>query len=184
MTQTRTAAEERNALLPPPEQARMLRALVDELIPGGDGWPSASEAGVHGILALRLFAEQDGSESALLARLLGWENGGLSSDDAETRIAAIKAFERTDPDLFDRIYTAAVLAYYETPFVIETIRNAGRPYSHRPHVTGYAMAPFDFNRDMPRHGRGHYLKTDEVRPVDTSALHLDIVKTEQWGVIR
>jgi hypothetical protein len=162
----------------------MIRALVDELIPGADGWPSASDAGVHGIVALRVLADWSEAEITALADLLGWQSAGLSSADAETRISAVKGFETADRDLFDRIYTAATLAYYETPFVIEAIRKTGRPYSHRPHVTGYPMAPFDFARDMPGHRRGHYLNTDEVSSVDTSALDLDTIKTDQWGLER
>src|SRR4051794_41311039 len=32
----------------------MISQLVDVLIPGGDGWPSASLAGTHGLLGFRL----------------------------------------------------------------------------------------------------------------------------------
>jgi hypothetical protein len=177
-------AEESNPLLSPAERTRLIRALVDELIPGADGWPSASDAGVHGIVALRVFADWSDAEITALADLLGWQSGGLSSADAETRIASVTAFETADRDLFDRIYTAVTLAYYETPFVIEAIRDTGRPYSHRPHVTGYDMAPFDFAQDTPGHRRGHYLNTEEVGPVDTSALDLGTVKTNQWGLER
>ncbi|TIR15812.1 MAG: gluconate 2-dehydrogenase subunit 3 family protein [Mesorhizobium sp.] len=177
-------AGERNSPLSPLERTRLIRALVDELIPGDEGWPSASEAGVHGIVAMRLFGDWSDERITALANLLGWEEDGLSSADGETRIAAVKAFEEADTELFDKIYTAVTLAYYETPFVIEAIRNTGRPYSYRPHVTGYDMAPFDFNRDRPAHRRGHYLETENVRPVDTSSLGLDTVKTDRWGVKR
>ncbi|PTE10885.1 hypothetical protein [Mesorhizobium helmanticense] len=177
-------AGERNSLLSPPEKARMIRVLVDELIPGAEGWPSASEAGVHGIVAMRLLADWSDVRFTAMADLLGWERDGLSSADGETRIASVKAFEHADPELFDRIYAAVTLAYYETPFVIEAIRNTGRPYSYRPHLTGYDMAPFDFNRDQPAHRRGRYLKTENVRPVDTSSLGLDTVKTDHWGLER
>jgi hypothetical protein len=177
-------AGERNSPLSPPEKTRMIRALVDELIPGSEGWPSASEAGVHGIVAIRLFADWSDVQIAALADLLGWEKDGLSSANGETRTASVRAFEDADSELFDKIYTAVTLAYYETPFVIEAIRNTGRPYSHRPHLTGYDMAPFDVNRDLPAHRRGHYLETENVRPVDTSSLGLDEVKTDHWGLER
>lgn len=177
-------AEGSNSLLTPAESTRMIRALVDELIPGADGWPSASDAGVHGIVALRIFSEWSEAEITALADLLGWQSGGLSNADGEARIAAVEAFEAANRDLFDKIYTAVTLAYYETPFVIEAIQKTGRPYSHRPHVTGYAMAPFDFARDMPGHRRGRYLTTGDVKPVDTSALDLDTTRTDQWGLQR
>ncbi|MGH6862256.1 MAG: hypothetical protein ACRECY_18570, partial [Phyllobacterium sp.] len=123
-------------------------------------------------------------QMASLASLLDWQTDGLSNPDAAMRLASVKGFETADPELFDKIYTAVTLAYYETPFVIEAIRNTGRPYSHRPHVTGYEMAPFDADRDVPGHQRGHYLKTEEVVPVDTSALDLDTTRTDHWGVKR
>lgn len=176
--------EGNNSLLTPTERTRMIRALVDELIPGADGWPSASDAGVHGIVALRVFSEWSEAEIKTLADMLGWQNGGLSNADATTRIAAVEAFEAANRDLFDKIYTAVTLAYYETPFVIEAIQKTGRPYSHRPHVTGYAMAPFNFAQDVPGHRRGRYLTTSDVRPVDTSALDLDTTRTDQWGLQR
>jgi hypothetical protein len=176
--------DDRNARISPSERTQLIRALVDELIPGAAGWPSASDAGVHGIVGLRVFAEWNDEQTAALAEVLGWQSGGLSSTDAETRIAAVKGFETAEPDLFDKLYTAVALAYYETPFVIEAIQSTGRPYSHRPHVTGYPMAPFDFDRDMPQHGRGQYLKTEEVAPVDISALELNTEKTVHWGLER
>lgn len=175
---------ERNSRLSPVEKTRMLRLLVDELIPGGDNWPSASEAGVHGLLSLRLFADEAADLAGTLAELLDWQSGALESGDAETRILAVKGFQEADPDLFDKIYTAAVLAYYETPFVVEAVRETGRPYSMRPHATGYPMAPFDAARDTPRHGRGFYLRTEDVVRVDTSKLDLDTVKTARWGIER
>jgi hypothetical protein len=183
-TQPLAGSPERNSTLSPTEKARLLRLLVDELIPGGDGWPSASEAGVHGILSLRLFADGTSTLIETLGERLDWQSGALESGDPATRILAVKALEAADPELFDKIYTAAVLAYYETPFVVETIIETGRPYSIRPHATGYPMAPFDTERDTPKHGRSFYIKTDEVTPVDTSHLDLDTIKTARWGIER
>lgn len=183
-TQSLARPSERNSTLSPTEKARLLRLLVDELIPGADGWPSASQAGVHGILSLRLFADGTSTLIDALADRIGWHSGALDSADPAARTLAVQAFEEADPDLFDKIYTAAVLAYYETPFVVEAIRETGRPYSIRPHLTGYPMAPFDADRDTPGHGRGFYLKTGEVKPVDVSNLELDTIKTARWGIER
>ncbi|WP_430244319.1 hypothetical protein [Neorhizobium sp. DAR64861/K0K2] len=178
------AQADSNVRLTPVEKTRLLLCLVDELIPGADGWPSASEAGVHGIIALRLFVDGAPGMFEKIAEGLGWPMGGLGSDDPDARIEAVQAFEAADPDLFDKVYAAVVLAYYETPFIVEAIAMTGRPYSIRPHVSGYQMSPFDYTRDTPKHGRGHYLTTEEMRPVDTSGLHLDTNKTHRWGVHR
>lgn len=183
-TQPSSKPPERNSRLSPTEKTRMLRCLVDELIPASENWPSASDAGVHGILSLRLFTDETGVLAEKVAELLEWQDGSLESDDSEARVLAVKGFQDADPDLFDQVYTAAVLAYYETPFVVEAVRDTGRPYSLRPHVTGYAMQPFDAPRDTPRHGRGFYLKTEDVVPADISKLDLDTDKTARWGVER
>ncbi|MBN9074416.1 MAG: hypothetical protein J0H34_23000 [Rhizobiales bacterium] len=175
---------DRNSRLSPGEKARMLRLLVDELIPGSDRWPSASEAGVHGILSLRLFGDDAGDLAEKVADLVGWRAGSLESADAQVRITAVKGFQDIEPDLFDKLYTAAVLAYYETPFVVEAIRETGRPYTQHPHIHGYPMAPFDAARDTPNHQRGSYLRTEDVVPLDTSKLDLETVKTARWGIER
>ena len=183
-TQPLSAPLERNSRLSPSDKARLLRLLVDELIPGNDGWPSASDAGVQGILSLRLVSDGSSVLIDALAQCLDWQNGALDSNDPATRILTVQGLAAADPELFDRIYTATILAYYETPFVVEAIRETGRPYSIRPHATGYPMAPFDIGRDTPKHGRGFYLKTDEVKPVDTANLDLDTIKTARWGIER
>ncbi|MCM2502688.1 gluconate 2-dehydrogenase subunit 3 family protein [Aureimonas altamirensis] len=176
--------ERRNTPMEAREKARLVLALVDELVPGDGFWPSASEAGVHGLVALRVMAEWDDAAFDRLARGLGWGKDGLSSPNGERRVAAVAALETAEPELFDTLRSATYLAYYETPFVIAAIQATGRPYSYRPHVTGYPMAAFDYNRDTPRHGRGHYLRTDEVERLDIAALDLAESRTERWGLER
>jgi len=170
--------------LSPVDWARLLAALVGELIPGGNGWPSAAEAGVHGLIGLRLCADWGEAEINRLADAVSWNDGAFPERTAEERVALVARFESTDPALFETLYNATVLAYYETPFVVAAIRRSGRPYSALPHVTGYPMPPFEFNRDRPNHARGHYLNTDQVRPVETSGLALETVQTERWGLQR
>ena len=102
----------------------------------------------------------------------------------EERIAIVERLEAAEPALFEQVRVAATFAYYESPFVVEAIRRLGRPYALRPHVSGYPMAPFDLDKDTPRHGRGSYLATDTVRRADLSSLHLDETRTERWGLER
>ncbi|UHD46461.1 gluconate 2-dehydrogenase subunit 3 family protein [Aureimonas altamirensis] len=176
--------ERRNTPMDGRDRARLVLALVDELIPGDSVWPSASEAGVHGLVALRMMPEWNDATFEHLAAGLGWHQDGLSSSDPDRRIAAVAALEEAEPDLFDALRSATYLAYYETPFVISAIQATGRPYSYRPHVTGYPMTPFDIDRSRPGHGRGHYLKTEDVQRLDISALGLDEARTERWGLDR
>lgn len=181
---TATGGAGPDSKLTPVERACFLQALVDELIPGDGDWPSASQVGVHGILALRLASTSTDDLVARLAIGLGWVGGEFGSPDAPVRIAAIRAFEEADPETFDQLYTAAVLAYYETPAVVEAIRRKGRPYSRMPHITGYDMAPFEMSRDRPTHGRGRYITTHDVRPVDIAELQLETTKSARWGIGR
>ncbi len=182
---TSDADDRRNSQgLPPADGAALLAILVDELIPGGDGWPSASSVGVQGLVALRLTEEFGELELGRIADAVIAAGGPFTGQSAEERVAIVERFEKGEPDLFERLRAAVTIAYYDSPFVVEAIRRIGRPYSLRPHITGYAMQPFDFNKDMPRHGRGQYVKTDEVKPVDISSLKLDEVRTERWGLDR
>ena len=62
------------------------------------------------------------------------------------------------------------LTYYQTPAVQDAIRALGFAYNATPLPAGYAVGQFDAERDTPRHGRGRFLATDEVRRVDLSQL--------------
>lgn len=170
--------------LSPIAGAELLADFVDELIPGGGDFPPASTIGVQGLLALRLSEEGGEAEISRLANALVAAGGPFTDHAPEERVAIVERFEAASPDFFDRIRVAVVLAYYESPLVAEAIRRLGRPYSLRPHVTGYPMKPFDFATDRPQHGRGRFLATDAVRPLDISDLALDQTRTERWGINR
>jgi hypothetical protein len=96
----------------------------------------------------------------------------------------VRAFEAADPVLFGRARDITYMAYYESPFVAAAINAKGHLYELRPHAKGYPMAPFDLDRDRPRHRRGGYVPTGAVSPVDTSGLELDTVRTQSWGLKR
>jgi len=148
----------------------MLRDLVDVLIPGEDDWPSASLAGVHGILGMRLLEEL--GEDALLQVEQALEacGGPLGPLDEEQRTSVVAKLEASQPRLFTLIRTATYLGYYESPGVIPAIRALGQPYDPVPIFKGYRLEPFDRERDRPKHNRGFYIPTDEVKPVDISGL--------------
>jgi hypothetical protein len=170
--------------LPPVDGAALLATLVDVLIPGGDGWPSASSIGVQGIVAMRLVEVAGELELGRIADAVLAAGGPFTDRSEAERIAIVERFEKDEPDIFERLRVAVTIAYYESPFVVEAIQRLGRPYALRPHVTGYPMPAFDFNKDTPRHGRGHYIPTDAVKPVDISSLNLGDVRTARWGVER
>ena len=168
--------------LAPVDTAAVLKHLVDGLIPGEGPWPSASAVGVQGLLAQRILEEWGEGEITEIVHAIA-KAGDLSGDPDHDH-ATLSRFEAEDPDRFERLRVATVLAYYEHPIVMEAIQRTGRPYALRPHVTGYPMPPFDPARDIPRHGRGSYIPTDAVRPLDIAGLDLATCRTAKWGTSR
>ena len=89
---------------------------------------------------------------------------------------AASRLEAVEPALFAVLRREIYLAYYEQPEVIAAIRGLGHPYNDAPLPDGYPAAPFDPAQDAPRHGRGRWVDTDEVRPADLSGLDLESLK--------
>jgi len=110
--------------------------------------------------------------------------GPLAGLDEASRVAVVQRFEEAEPDLFGWVRDATYIAYYENPFVAEAIVLSGHLYELRPHIKGYPVRRFDLVRDTPRHGRGRYTKTSDVRRVDISALDLESNRTQAWGLKR
>ncbi|MGI9499498.1 MAG: hypothetical protein ACR2P3_05640 [Geminicoccaceae bacterium] len=136
-----------------------LGELVDLMLPGDDRFPSASSVGVHGQLRGRL-REIDG-ETALSTLEAARAKGGPE---------ALTALEEAKPDLFQKLRSVVFLTYYEMPEVQDVIRNFGHPYNASPLPKGYATGRFDPSSDTPTHGRGSYVKTEDVKRVDLSGL--------------
>lgn len=151
------------------EFARLLRDFVDTLIPGDDRWPSAADVGVHGVLGMRML-DTYGESGVFAIRDALAAAGAPFPGEADGREAIVARFEAADPGRFKTIRMAAYLAYYEHPAVIQAIQGLGQPYRAQPVYEGYRSAPFDRARDTPRHGRGHYVATNEVRRVDLTNL--------------
>jgi hypothetical protein len=170
--------------LPPSELSALFADLVDELIPGDATWPRASNIGVQGIMLLR-FADGDGEKDmGRLTEALLAAGAPFAGKDAAERRAIVERLEREAPALFDRLRTAAVFAYYESPIIADAIRRSGRPYHLSPHKTGYPHQAFDEARDRPRHGRGAYTPTGEVKRIDITSLDLATSRTGNWGLKR
>ena len=164
--------------------ARLLADLVDLLLPGGGDWPSGATVGAQSALAMRLVEERGEGDLAKLAQAILRAGGPLAEQPEERRIAIVQAFEAAEPELFGWVRDAAYYAYYESPYVVAVINAQGHPYRLRPHVKGYPLQRFDPARDAPTHGRGRWLATGAVRPVDISTLDLDSDRTQAWGLKR
>lgn len=136
-----------------------LGELVDLMLPGDDFFPAASTAGVHGLVRSRFFELGGDEAKSVLDDLL--EEGCAE---------ALTALEKSQPDLFAKLRSVVFLTYYEMTEVQDAIRNLGHRYNTEPLPKGYAMGRFDPKTDMPRHGRGRYVRTEDVRRVDLSGL--------------
>jgi hypothetical protein len=93
------------------------------------------------------------------------------------RTAIVANLERQHAELFKVVCQAVYLAYYQSPAAAARIRSLGFSYQLRPHIDGYALPPVDAIRDRPHHGRGAYVKTEDVCRLDLN--ELDWLSNEQ-----
>lgn len=142
------------------DEYEALAGLMDALLPGDAGFPPASATGMVTPLAARLRH----ADAALPDRLVAWLAAQESppADRAGWHEAAAR-IEACEPDLFDTIRKYVYLTYYEQPDVIAAIRALGFTYNDAPLPAGYPDEPFDAAKDAPRHARGHWVPTHEVR---------------------
>ncbi len=152
-----------------PEEGCALDALMDTLLPGGNGFPAATATGMGALLAARLAAEDPGAVAQLVA--LTNTGAGLPVDAAGWREVTHR-IEVLSPKRFDAFRKQVYLAYYEQALVIEAIRALGVQYNGTPLPEGYPDARFEPDRDMPSHRRGKWIPTNEVKRVDLSGLDL------------
>jgi hypothetical protein len=151
------------------EERRALVALLDTLLPGGEGFPAASASYMVDLFASRLLAVAPEA----MAQIIGLVDtgSGLPGDAAGWQAAAYR-IEVILPRLFGEFRKQAYLAYYEQPAVITAIRALGITYNDAPLPEGYPQQRFEPARDTPTHGRGTWLRTDEITRVDLSNLNL------------
>lgn len=138
-----------------------LDLLATVLLPGDDLFPAAGSLGLGAILRERLAIVAGSDVRDLLPNLVGLNEAG--------RIAAVAAFERSQPVVFEAFFKALCLTYYGRPEVTAAIAASGLPYHETLQPKGYAMAPFDPDRDVPKAGRGRWLRTEEVAAVELPA---------------
>lgn len=143
-----------------PGDQRTLRAAMDEIIPAGDGMPSASEAG--GEAYLNRLATQDEPFCEQLKKSLshlqqisskqfGREFSRLPSDQ---RVSALRKLERTSPADFRALRDDVYESFYTQPRVWRLLGYEFYPTNS----SGPYMKPFDESalaevRKKPKHYR-------------------------------
>lgn len=151
-------------------QAELLRDLADTLIPGDESWPAAGLIGVQAQLCARLLVRDGETGVPTLVRALCDCGAPFAGRTVEEREAIVARFEAAEPKLFAFVRDASYFAYYDSPLVVAAVQSLGQPYRAIPVLEGYPAPPFDRDRDAPRHGRGFYVATNDVKRVDLSGL--------------
>lgn len=146
--------------MPQGSPAAVLEALIGLLLPGDGLFPPAAGLPLAGPVAARV-GELGGP--AALERLAAALPAAPGTADAAR-------LEREQPQLFELVLKVVYLTYYEQPAVRAAIRALGLPYNETPLPEGYSVGRFDLERDRPRHGRGRFVATQEVRRVDLGGL--------------
>jgi len=156
----------------PTESAKMMAAVCDALLPGDGLFPKASLTGTQAVVANRLGERYGGVIFANLSEDLTVERRGFTELSNEERVAALRKLATEKPEFFGYLLTAAYLAYYATPPVIEAIRLDGHIYNDAPQPLGYELKPFSFTPglDLPLVPRGWFKWTDMVQRIDIVSL--------------
>jgi hypothetical protein len=157
-----------------PVAAAELALLADTLLPGDELFPAATAVGVHHLLASRLAQLRGALALGELADAISDAGGPLGVLDDAGRSAAVAKIQRRYAALFDDVLRVAFLTYYESPIVQDAIRELGFSYHAHPLPGGYAeqIGRFDPANDAPTHGRGCYIRTEDVRRVSLDGLGL------------
>ena len=157
-------------------ERRTLAAALDALLPPEGSFPAPSQTGMIDDFVLRRVP----APGAAPVPYPGVDGDGLRAilsrlADGADATEALAALERERPEEFLALWRLAVYGYYSRPETIAAIaRDLNSPYHGAPLPLGYAHAigPWDPDDPLqhPRHGRGAYTPTGEVRRVDLSGL--------------
>lgn len=161
------------------QQIAILNAAADEIIPPGEGFPAPSEVDVvdfigryvtpSGEEALHYPFVQEDDFKAAIDRL--GENF-ISADSAD-RVETLKQIETEDETFFTQLRNLVYYGYYSKPAVTLAIQEnlpAGRDYHGPPQPYGYIRTIERWDESMYSHGRGSYIKTDDVERIDLSQI--------------
>ena len=143
-----------------PDLTGVLRAAADEIIPGSDGMPAASEAGCVEYLT-RLTREDASIRRSLAGAVEALETASrervgrpFARQERAERVQSLRALERDKPDTFAVLRDYVYEAYYTRPAVWKLIGYEFHPTNQ----AGPRMKPFDESaltqvRKKPRYYR-------------------------------
>jgi hypothetical protein len=158
-----------------PTQASVLNAIVDQLIPGGEGFPAPSEVDV--LSFFRRYIAPEGQEpkwfpflgeSEFRERLDALGEDFVRSSPAD-QVETLTTMEQAEEFFFARVRDMTYYAYYSRPAVITAInRNleAGRDLRNSPQPFGYSDTMDGWDEQLLGRVKGSYTRTEDVRPVE------------------
>jgi hypothetical protein len=166
-----TSSQSRRWTLPDSERATLAAAL-DALLPPDGSFPLPSQTGlIDDFILVRVPPETDGfvpypglHAGHLLALLAGLAG-------AADMTSALQQLEAAQPAIFTALWRLAVFGYYSRPETLAAIQRDLAPNYHgAPLPLGYdhVIPPWDANDPLqnPRHARGGYIRTEDVRRVE------------------
>jgi hypothetical protein len=115
-----------------------MRAVMDRLVPAVDDLPGA---GAMGLLAdvEAMAVQHPPFHQALLRLLEGFAADGFPAQAGPAQDAAIGAFEKAEPAVFNAVLEVVYLAYYSDARVHQRIGWRTGPLQPR----GFSLPPFD-----------------------------------------
>ncbi len=159
-------------------QTAILNAAADEIVPPGEGFPAPSEVGVvdfigrytapSGEKAIHYPLVEEDDFKAAIDGLLGEE---FLSADSAGRVEILKRIESEDETFFAQLRGLVFYGYYSRPEVTLAIQKnvpAGRDYHGPPQPYGYIRTIERWDHSLYEHGRGSYIKTEDVERIDLS----------------
>lgn len=114
-----------------------LDAILDTMLPGGDGFPNGAATGASDWLL-----KQDRFRPALEA-LIAELPSSFAEDTTAARTSALQAVEARSPAAFDAATIAIYSAYYTRADVLAAIEAARGYKAGPPQPGGYDLAAFD-----------------------------------------
>ena len=127
------------------EQVSLVTEILDQLIPRGDGFPSAGELGIAQHIdetagkapkLRRLFL--DGLNSVDITSFEMYSSG-FSDLVSQQKIEVLKDLESREPSFFKELVKHTYAGYYTNRKVIELLGLEARP----PQPLGFELEPFD-----------------------------------------
>ena len=116
---------------------RRLVAMLDTLLPGGDGFPSASAAGVPEWLS------GETRFAPVLDEMLELLPEGFEEKGPGARAELLAQVETAAPGRFNDAVVAAYSAYYTRPAVLDAVEAACGYRAGPPQPGGHHLPPFD-----------------------------------------